>query len=90
MATKKASGSAKNLTYVNPQYLGIKLSAGSRAKVGSIVVRQRGTRYMPGKGVQLGKDHTIFSVIEGTVSYRDKRKINFDGTVVTRKVVDVK
>lgn len=90
MATKKASGSAKNLTYVNPQYLGIKLYAGEKAKVGSIIVRQRGTRYMPGKGVQLGKDHTIFSVIEGTVSYRDKRKTNFDGTIVTRKVVDVK
>lgn len=89
MATKKASGSAKNLTYVNPQYLGIKLYAGEKAKVGSIIVRQRGTRYMPGKGVQLGKDHTIFSVIEGTVSYRDKRKVNFDGRPVTRKVVTV-
>jgi large subunit ribosomal protein L27 len=89
MATKKASGSAKNLTYVNPQYLGIKLSAGSPAKSGNIIVRQRGTHYIAGKGVQMGKDHTLFAVVPGRVSYRSKRKINFDGRSVTRKVVTV-
>lgn len=89
MATKKASGSAKNLTYVNPQYLGVKLSAGSPAKPGAIIVRQRGTHYVAGKGVMMGKDHTLFSVISGVVSYRSKRKTNFDGSVARRKVVDV-
>jgi large subunit ribosomal protein L27 len=89
MATKKASGSAKNLTYVNPQYLGIKLYAGEKAKVGNIILRQRGTRYMPGKGVDLGKDHTIFAITDGVVSYRNKRKVNFDGSTTVRKVVDV-
>jgi large subunit ribosomal protein L27 len=89
MATKKASGSAKNLTYVNPQYLGIKLSAGQKAKTGSIIVRQRGTHYRAGKGVDMGKDHTLFAVTEGIVSYRDKRKTNFDGSSTVRKVVDV-
>lgn len=90
MATKKASGSAKNITYVNPKYLGVKLAAGSRAKVGSIIVRQRGTRYMAGTGVKIGKDHTLFAVSAGTVSFRNKRKISFDGSTVVRKLVEVK
>lgn len=90
MATKKASGSAKNITYVNPKYLGVKLAAGQRAKVGSIIVRQRGTVFMAGRGIKVGKDHTLFAVAEGTVSYRDKRKTNFDGKTVSRKLVEVR
>lgn len=89
MATKKAGGSAKNLTDSNPKYLGVKLFAGQKAQPGSIIVRQRGTKFMPGKNVSLGKDHTIFSLINGVVSFRDKRKTRFDGNTITRKVVDV-
>ncbi len=89
MATKKAGGSAKNLTDSNPQYLGIKLYAGQTAQAGSIIVRQRGTKFMAGKNVGLGKDHTLFSKIAGIVSYRDARKIRFDGSKASRKVVDV-
>ncbi len=90
MAHKKAGGSSKNLTNVNPQYLGIKLYGGEKAKPGAIIVRQRGTRYMAGKNVRTGKDHTLFAVTDGIVSYRDKRKTKFDGSIVARKVVDVK
>ena len=90
MAHKKAAGSAKNLTDSNPQYLGVKLYAGQKAQKGSIIIRQRGTKFMAGKNVRLGKDHTIFAVAEGTVSFRDRRKTRYDGATVKRKVVDVK
>ncbi len=89
MATKKAAGSAKNLRDSGPQYLGIKLSDGQLAKPGSIIVRQRGTKILPGKNVQLGKDHTLFSVKDGKVSFTSKRKISFDGKTVVKKVANV-
>ncbi len=89
MASKKAGGTAKNLTDSKAKYLGVKLYAGQVAKPGDIIVRQRGTRVMPGKNVGLGKDHTIFSLINGIVSFRDKRKQNFDGTSTVRSAVDV-
>jgi large subunit ribosomal protein L27 len=89
MATKKAGGTAKNLTDSKPKYLGIKLAGGQSAKPGAIIVRQRGTRYMAGKNVGLGKDHTLFSLASGIVSFKDKRKVRFDGSTTTRKVVDV-
>jgi len=89
MASKKAGGTAKNLTDSKAKYLGVKLYAGQVAKPGDIIVRQRGTRVMPGKNVGLGRDHTIFSLINGVVSFRDKRKQNFDGTSTVRSAVDV-
>lgn len=89
MAHKKAGGSAKNLTDSQPKYLGVKLSAGQKAQPGSIIVRQRGTKFMAGSGTAVGKDHTIFSKIAGVVSFRSARKTRFDGSIVTRKVVDV-
>ncbi len=89
MASKKAGGTAKNLTDSNAKYLGVKLFAGQLARPGDIIVRQRGTRMMPGKNVGLGKDHTIFSLVEGIVSFRNKRKLNFNGTTTVRSAVDV-
>ncbi|MBU6310417.1 50S ribosomal protein L27 [Patescibacteria group bacterium] len=89
MATKKAAGSAKNISYNNPQYLGIKLYAGEEAKIGNIIVRQRGTRYMAGKNTAVAKDHTIFAMKDGTVAYRSVRKTKFDGSTVRRQKVDV-
>ncbi|MEI8061746.1 MAG: 50S ribosomal protein L27 [bacterium] len=89
MATKKAGGSAKNLTDSNPQYLGIKLYAGERASAGAIIVRQRGTKIMAGKNVGVGSDHTLYAKKEGTVSYGTKRKVNFDNTVSKKGVVNV-
>jgi len=89
MAHKKAGGSAKNLTDSNAKYLGVKLFAGQKALTGAIIVRQRGTRYMPGKNVGLGKDHTIFALKDGVVSFRTARKTSFAGETVIRPVVDV-
>lgn len=89
MATKKAGGAAKNLRDSQPKYLGIKLFAGEKASVGSIIVRQRGTRILPGKNVDMGKDHTLFAVKEGKVAFSTKRKTNFDGSNSTKKVANI-
>ena len=89
MAHKKAGGSAKNLTDSNPQYLGVKLYGGQKAKTGNIIVRQRGTVFMAGKNVSVAKDHTLFADKDGIVSFKNKRKTNYDGSVITRKQVNV-
>ena len=89
MAHKKAGGSAKNLTDSQAKYLGVKLYAGQLAKKGAIIVRQRGTRYMVGKNVGLGKDHTLFALADGIVSFRSKRKTSFTGKTTVKPVVDV-
>jgi large subunit ribosomal protein L27 len=89
MATKKAGGTAKNLRDSQPQYLGIKKAAGQEVKAGNIIVRQRGTKIEAGKGVFIGKDHTLFAAVPGIVSFRSIRKIRFNGERVSKKAVDV-
>lgn len=89
MAHRKAGGSAKNLRDSNAKYLGVKLYAGELARIGSVIVRQRGTKVEPGKNVGLGKDHTLFSLTNGKVLFRSKRKKRFDGKTISKKVVDV-
>ncbi len=90
MAHRKAGGTAKNLRDSNPKYLGVKLYAGEKAKTGAIIVRQRGTKVEPGVNVGLGKDHTLFALKDGVVSFRMKRKTRFNGHTVRKQVVDVK
>lgn len=89
MAHRKAGGSAKNLRDSNPKYLGVKLSDGAPAKEGSIIVRQRGTKIEAGKNVGVGKDHTLFALKSGKISFKHKRKVKFDGKKVIKKVVHV-
>lgn len=89
MSKKKAGGTAKNLSDSQPKYLGVKRSDGQQVKAGGIIVRQRGTKIEAGKGVKLGKDHTIFAVVDGVVKFREMRKIRFNGKVVRKKAVDV-
>ena len=89
MAHRKAGGTSKNLRDSNPQYLGVKLYDGQSAKIGSVIIRQRGTKFLPGKNVGLGKDHTLFSLKDGTVSFSSTRKIRFDGKELKKKVVNV-
>jgi large subunit ribosomal protein L27 len=89
MATKKAGGTAKNLRDSQPKYLGIKKTAGQEVKTGNIIVRQRGTKIEAGKGVLIGKDHTLFAEFAGTVSFRNIRKTRFNGKTVSKKAVDV-
>ncbi|MHB0978020.1 MAG: 50S ribosomal protein L27 [Minisyncoccota bacterium] len=89
MAHKKSAGTTKNGRDSNPKYLGIKLSPGSMAKMGSILVRQRGTDVLPGKNVGMGKDHTLFALKDGEVSLKRTRKMHFDNKVVLKKVMHV-
>lgn len=89
MAHRKAGGSAKNLRDSNPKYLGVKLYDGSPAKAGSVIVRQRGTKIEAGKNVGVGKDHTLFALKAGKISFGKKRKIKFNGKTVIKKTVTV-
>ena len=89
MSKVKAGGTAKNLRDSQPKYLGVKLADGQKAKKGSIIVRQRGTRYMAGKNVDMGIDHTLFALKEGVVEFKSKRKVRFDGATVYRKIVNI-
>lgn len=89
MAHRKAGGTTKNLRDSKPKYLGTKLGDGQGAQTGSVIVRQRGTKILPGKNVGVGKDHTLFALTEGTVKFREARKTRFDGSTVKKKVVDV-
>lgn len=90
MAHRKAGGTAKNLRDSNPKYLGTKLYAGQTAQAGSIIIRQRGTRILPGLNVGIGKDHTLYALKAGKVEFGTKRKTNFNNTSSTKKVVHVK
>jgi large subunit ribosomal protein L27 len=69
MAHKKAGGSTRNGRDSNPKYLGIKRYGGELVEAGNIIVRQRGTQYHPGKGVGLGRDHTLFALVDGHVKF---------------------
>ncbi len=80
MAHKKGGGKSKNGRDSKPQYLGVKKYDGEAVIAGNIIVRQRGTRIHPGQNVGLGKDHTIFAMIDGKVKYEpyhdNKRKVS--------------
>ena len=73
MAHKKGQGSTKNGRDSNPQYRGIKLYGGQRAKAGSIIIRQCGSRFTAGHQVGIGKDYTLFALAEGTVQFQGRR-----------------
>lgn len=89
MAKTKAAGATKLGRDSRPQYLGVKLFEGQRAKVGSIVVRQRGTKFFPGKNVKRGKDDTLYVLKEGVVRFTTKRKRGFDNSQRKVKIVNV-
>jgi large subunit ribosomal protein L27 len=89
MATKKSAGSAKNLKDSQPKYLGVKITDGQAVKVGQIILRQRGSKIEAGKNVKIAKDHTIFAMADGIVSFRDMRKTTFTGERVSKKAIDV-
>jgi large subunit ribosomal protein L27 len=72
MAHKKAGGSSRNGRDSAGRRLGVKLAGGQQAIAGNIIIRQRGTKWHPGTGVGLGKDHTIFATIDGVVTFRTR------------------
>jgi len=73
MAHKKSGGSTRNGRDSNPKYLGVKKFGGEHVIPGNIIIRQRGTKTYPGRGVGMGKDHTLFALIEGKVEFMRKR-----------------
>jgi large subunit ribosomal protein L27 len=89
MAHKKSAGTTKNGRDSQPKYLGIKVTPGALATAGSVIIRQRGTDVLPGKNVGMGKDHTLFALIDGIVKMAYKRKTHFDNTVMKKKIVHV-
>jgi large subunit ribosomal protein L27 len=76
MATKKAGGSTRNGRDSNPKMLGVKAFGGQLINAGSIIVRQRGTKFHPGKNVGIGKDHTLYALHTGYVSFSEGGKFN--------------
>jgi large subunit ribosomal protein L27 len=73
MAHKKGQGSSRNGRDSNPQYLGVKRFGGQKVTAGSILVRQKGTKFHPGNNVQRGGDDTLFALIDGFVKFEKKR-----------------
>ena len=74
MAHKKGEGSVKNGRDSNSKRLGVKIFGGQPAIAGNIIVRQRGTKYHPGKNVSVGKDFTLFAITDGVVEFRKGRQ----------------
>ncbi|MBI2195219.1 MAG: 50S ribosomal protein L27 [Planctomycetes bacterium] len=76
MAHKKAGGSSRNGRDSNPQYLGIKRYGGQFVRSGTIILRQRGTRFRPGHNVQAGRDDTLFATADGFVRFEPNHRVN--------------
>lgn len=89
MAHKKAAGSTSLGRDSESKRLGVKLSDGQDAKAGNIIIRQRGTKYHPGKNVSRGNDDTLFAVANGKVKFSTKKLMKFDGTLKSTKIVSV-
>jgi len=89
MAHKKSQGSTTLGRDSQAQRLGVKLFAGQKAKTGSILVRQRGTKFHPGLNVRRGNDDTLYSTTNGLVKFRRLKRVKFDNSVKLTKYVDV-
>ncbi len=90
MAKTKAAGASKLGRDSLPKYLGVKLFEGQKVKTGYILVRQRGTKFLPGKNVGRGADDTLYALKEGIVHFVTKRKKRFDNSQRIVKIVNVK
>lgn len=89
MAKTKAAGATKLGRDSLPKYLGIKLFEGQRVKIGQILVRQRGTKFLAGKNVKRGGDDTLYALKEGVVHFKTKRKKRFDNSQRIVKIVNI-
>ena len=89
MAKTKATGATKLGRDSQPKYLGVKLTDGQKVNVGNVIIRQRGTKFLPGKNVKKGKDDTLYALKEGLVKFTTRRKIKFDKSQRIAKVVNV-
>ncbi len=89
MAHTKAVGAGRYGKDSQPKYLGVKLSGGQKAKVGSVIIRQRGTKVVPGTGVRLGKDDTIYAIRVGQIKFTTKKMLKHNGHRRLVKIVSV-
>lgn len=89
MAHTKAGGTTKLGRDSESKRLGVKLFAGQKAIIGNIIIRQRGSKFMPGTGVKVGKDDTIFAIKNGVVKFVTRKKKNYDGSRRLVKLVHV-
>ena len=89
MSKTKSAGATKLGRDSKPKYLGVKLSEGQEARPGMIIVRQRGTKFLPGRNVRKGADDTLYAEKQGTVKFTVKRKKKFDSSQRRAKVVNV-
>jgi large subunit ribosomal protein L27 len=83
MAQKKGGGSTRNGRDSKPKMLGVKVFGGQTIHAGGIIVRQRGTKFHPGPNVGIGRDHTLFALTDGSVSFVVKGALNRQTVVVT-------
>ncbi len=83
MAQKKGGGSTRNGRDSKPKMLGVKAFGGQTVRAGSIIVRQRGTKFHAGRGVGMGRDHTLFALVDGSVSFEVKGSLNRQTVFVT-------
>jgi len=89
MAHKKAGGSSRNGRDSNPKMLGVKLFGGEAVAGGNVIVRQRGTKFYPGEGVGMGKDHTLFALHDGSVAFKTGFKRRTYVSVVAQSPVKI-
>lgn len=89
MAHTKSLGSTKNSRDSQSKRLGVKKNHGEPVRPGQIIIRQRGTHYIPGSNVRRGDDDTLYAAVAGAVSFVTRRKIRFDGSKRIAKVVNV-
>jgi large subunit ribosomal protein L27 len=89
MAHTKQKGSSKLGRDSQSKRLGVKLFGSQKVKTGQIIIRQRGTKYLPGKNTKLGNDHTIFSLKDGFIKFTKVGKTTFTGKVVSKQLVEV-
>ena len=83
MAQKKGGGSTRNGRDSQPKMLGVKRYGGETVSAGSIIVRQRGTKFHAGTNVAMGRDHTLFALVDGTVSFAVKGELNRHTVIIT-------
>ncbi len=89
MSKTKATGATKLGRDSESKRLGVKLYAGEKAQPGSIIIRQRGTKFLPGKNVKRGRDDTLYAVKDGVIKFTTRKITKFDGNQRIAKVVHV-
>lgn len=89
MSHTKAGGSTANVRDSRSQRLGIKLFAGQKVQAGAVIIRQRGTKYVPGKNVKRGKDDTLYAAYDGIIQFKKKKLKHFTGLMKRKTIVEV-